>query len=114
MIQDFRYIQYKAGTLTVGVTPPVPIGDWDIRFQVTKRFGGASGLIQKYYSSGYNGASGITIVDSGAGIFNIGLKSVDTSGLMWGNYAYTAERRNSGVEGTISLGTLILLPGGGP
>lgn len=111
MIQDFSFQKFGDGTLQISLTNPTPIGSWDIRFLVLKRFGSTSGLIQKYYSSGFTG-SGITLVNSGQGTLNVSLRSVDTSGLEFGNYAYVAERTNSGLFNAFAKGTIILLPGG--
>ena len=111
VIADYSFVKFDDGTITVGLQNPTPIGGWDIRYVVTRRFDGSSGLIVKSVASGYNGQSGITITDSGQGVFNIALNGIDTSGLNPGNYASKCERTNSGFHTTLTLGYLLLLPG---
>lgn len=106
---DFSWIKYDDGVLTIALTPPAPIGGWDLRFSLTKRFGGESLLVTKSCASGYNNVSGINIVNSGQGIFNVALSSVDTSGLQPGLYASRCERMNSGARTTLSEGYMVLL-----
>jgi hypothetical protein len=111
VIADFSFVKFDDGTITVGLQDPTPIGGWDIQFVVSKRFDGASsGIVTKSVASGFNGASGITITDSGQGHFNIALNGIDTSGLEPGNYATRTERTTSGFHTTLTLGYLILLP----
>jgi hypothetical protein len=103
-------IKYEDGILTVSMSPPVAIGGWEIQFKTTKRFGGTTNLFTKSVASGFNGQSGITITNSGAGIFNIQVNSVDSSGLDFGNYAAVSERLNSGSRTTLTEGFLLLMP----
>lgn len=101
-------------TIGISMTPPLPLGGVDLQFLVTHRFGGGSvnsGLILKSVASGYNGQSGITITNSGAGNFNVSINSLDTSGLEFGNYAYSAERTSSGQQTLLSTGFILLMPG---
>ena len=112
VIADFNLVRYEDGTLTISLSPPTPIGGANIRFLVQHHFGGISGLIQKSVASGYNAVSGITVTNSGQGVFNVALRSVDTSGFEYGNYAYTTERLDSGSRTVISEGFMKLLPGG--
>lgn len=108
---DMPLARWEDGILTVELTPPTPIGGWDIRFKVQKRFGIASGLIQKSAASGFvAGQSGITFVNSGTGIINIAIQKPDTSGLDFGNYAVSIQRVNSGFQTALSQGFLILYP----
>lgn len=109
-LKDFSWVKFDDGSLAVSMTPPQPVGGWDIQFRVTKRFGGESGLIVKSCASGFAGVSGITIAASGEGDFTIRLNSLDTSGLSYGNYAYQTMRRNSGAFQVINEGYLLLTP----
>ena len=102
--------RYDDGVLTIGLAPPTAIGGWDISFEVEKRFGGTSGLIVKSIASGYNGQSGITITNSGAGIFTVSITSPNVSGLDYGAYAYQACRLDSGFITTLAEGYINLIP----
>lgn len=110
---NFSYAKYADGVLTVGLQQPAPIGNWTIQFTTTKHFGtpNVSGLISKIAGSGTGGGqSGITIVDSGQGRFNVKINSVDTSGLDYGNYAGVIERVDSGFRTILSEGFLTVTP----
>lgn len=108
---ELSLISYSDGLLTIGLQPPTAIGGWAIDCKVTKRFGGESGLIQKSCASGYgNGASGITVTNSGQGIFAVRVNEGNTSGLDPGTYAILAKRTNSGFVTPLTQGWLILLP----
>lgn len=110
VLTDFAFIKFEDGVLTISMSPPVAIGGWEIQFKTTKRFGGVNNLITKSVSSGYNGQSGITVTNSGAGIFNVALGTQDTSGLEYGNYAAVTQRLNSGSMTTLTEGFLLLMP----
>lgn len=107
---DFSISQYEDQALNVAVAPPVSISGWNVQFGVTKRFGGGSGLITKSMASGYNGTSGVSIVDGAAGIYNVTLNSADTSGLPYGNYAYQMQRLDSGFRAVLSEGYMLVVP----
>ena len=111
IIQNFSLGRNEAGILTITMTPAVPIGGWELRFHEQKRFGGLSGFI-KTAASGYgDGVSGITVVSSGAGVFQVAIGPADTSGLEFGTYAWTAERLLSGSRTALARGYHILTPG---
>jgi len=84
------------------MVPPVDMGGWDVRFTMWRRFnyisGSVSGLIRKSMASGYgNGVSGITLTNSGTGIFNVSIAPNDFSGHFDPHaYAYRIERFDSG------------------
>lgn len=108
---ELSLIAYSDGVLTIGLQPPTAIGGWSIDFKMTKRFRGESGLIQKYCASGYgNGASGITVTNSGQGIFAVRVNEGNTSGLDPGTYAIQAKRTDSGFATSLTQGWLVLLP----
>lgn len=111
-LADFSLAKFQDGVLTIGLAPPTAIGGWDMKFTLQKRLGSASsGLVNKSYVSGLtNGASGITITNSGQGTVNIAIKGADTSGLEFGNYAYTFSRTNSGHQDLLAEGYLLLMP----
>lgn len=108
IIADYTIVRGEDGAINLDMTPPTAIGGWDVRFYCTKRFGGVSGLITKSVASGYNGASGITVTNSGQGQMRINLNSADTSGLDIGNYSYKVERLNSGFVSCLSQGYMLV------
>lgn len=101
--QDFALERSSKGTITLVMTPPVAVGGWDVRFTMSKRADG-SGLVVKSTSSGFSGTSGIEVVNSGLGQFNITLRPNEVSGLPPGNYAFTLERYTSGFETVLTKG----------
>ena len=107
---DFALARYEDGVLTIPMVPPVAIGGWSIRYTEQKRFGGSTNLITKSVASGFNGASGITITNSGQGIFNIAINSVDSSGLEYGNDAFVVERMDSGHRTSLTEGYRLINP----
>ncbi len=94
VIIDFVIDQGDDESIVLDLVPPTPIGGIGYTFQVGKRFGWASGLITKSVASGFDGASGITILDSGAGRMRIDIDPIDTSGFQFGNYAYQIWRES--------------------
>lgn len=114
IISDFGLGQQEDGTLSIGLTPPTVISGWSLRFFVTKRFGGVSGLIQAYAASGFNNVSGINVVNGQQGIFQVSIPSVATSGMDAGNLSYTIARLDSGSRTILSEGYILLTPQGGP
>ncbi len=110
ILADFSLSRLEDATLTVSMAPPTPIGGWMLRFWMQNRFGGISGFAQAYVSSGYNGQSGINVINSGQGVFSVTIPSMATSGLDYKNYAYAIERLDSGFRTVISEGYVLLLP----
>lgn len=110
ILTNFGLIRMEDGVLTISIVPSTSIGGWNIEWSLVKRFGGVTPLVTKSVASGYNGVSGITIVDSGAGVFNVAINSVDTSGLDPGNYATGADRLTSGRRTSLTQGYLLLGP----
>ena len=108
---DWSISRLEDAVLEINLTPPVAIGGWNIHTRIQKRFGDvASGILDKWMASGYYGTSGMNIVNSGQGIFNVAINSVETSGLDFGNYCYNVVRLDSGnrsvlVEGYMTLNT---------
>ena len=107
---DFSLARYEDGVLTVSMEPPVPIGGWTIQFAVVKNFGGTNYLINKSVASGYNNASGINILNSGNGVFNVNINGVDTSGMNYGNYAHATTRLDSGAYTVLAEGNFTIGP----
>lgn len=96
--------------LVIPLTPPAPVGGEPYVFIMTKRFGGGSGLITASVNSGYIGVSGMTIINSGQGIFQISFPGLNTSGLDYGNYAGALYRTKSGYFTPVSDYFITLAP----
>jgi hypothetical protein len=108
---DFSLYSREDCTLTISMTPPTAIGGWGIEFRMQRYFGDTqSGGLLKSVASGFSGASGITITNSGQGIFAVDLQAGNTSGLPFGNYAYTAERVDAGQKTVLSIGYALIGP----
>jgi hypothetical protein len=107
---DYEMVKYEDGVLNISMNPSVNIGGWSIRFVMGRHFGGdldMSGRIVKSTASGFDGVSGITILDSGAGRFKV--TGIDTSGLEVGNHAYSATRVDSGARTVLVAGYVKLM-----
>jgi hypothetical protein len=109
-IVDFTMPLGDDGILAIPLQAPIPIGGMPIQFEVEKYFGGTSGLIVKNVASGFNGASGITITNSGQGVMNIQIFGTDMSGLQYGAYPHTLINMTSGTRTTLAEGYLLLTP----
>lgn len=107
---DFQQIRMEDGALIVSLAPAAAIGQWTIRFQAYPRFGSTSGRIVASTASGFNNVSGINITNSGAGVFNVTVPGLQTSGLEYGNYAYDVTRLESGSRTVLVQGYLSILP----
>ena len=98
-------------TLVVAMEPPTDVSSWSYQWQMGNRFGWTSGLVTKSFASGYMaGQSGITVTNSGQGIFNVQLNAIDTSGFDFKPYAYRGMRTNSGNVATLTEGFCLALP----
>lgn len=108
---DFSLSALEDGTLTVSLVPPIPIGGFSMEYLETSRFGGLSGIVQKYMASGYYGVSGMNIVNSGLGVFSVQMNSSDCSGFDFGNHAYLIQRTDPGARTVFVEGYRLILPG---
>lgn len=109
---DYALVRFEDGQLVVALTPPTPIGGWTIQYTEAVRFGtpSASGIVIRSTASGYNGVSGITVLNSGVGEFSVEVRSVDSSGREFGNYAFWIERLDSGSRTMLTQGYKMLKP----
>ena len=115
---NFSIVKMEDGVLTVQLVNPVPIGGWSITAAFSKRLGGDP-WVYKYMASGLSngtsgnpyGASGITIVNSGTGVFQVRLDAADTSGLNSQNIAFDINRTDSGHRTCIAQGYESIFPG---
>jgi hypothetical protein len=113
VLTDFYLVQREDGIITISMQPPVPLTNRSIRWQMTNRFDGISGLIQKYGYSGYQaGQSGITVNTPNTS-FNVSINSADTSGLDAKNFAWTAELLDT-PRTCVAEGYALIGPGGMP
>lgn len=111
VITEYGLCRLEDGTLVVNLTPPGRIDNMTIRYLETKRFGQqTSGYVEKWYASGYNTVSGISIINSGEGVMRITMDSVETSGREYGNYSFRVERMDSGYRTVIAEGYRMVNP----
>lgn len=111
VLGTFSLVRYEDGVLTIQMSPPVPVGGQEVRFRLSKRLGSETPIMEKFVASGYNAVSGIDVVNSGAGIFNIPIYGLpEMSGKEYGNYAFTLERMTSGSRTCFAEGFLTLEP----
>jgi hypothetical protein len=108
---DFSLVKLEDGVLQIQLVPSVNISTWDLHFQLKRFPSSESGFASRWAGSGTaGGASGITFVNSGTGIFNVDLRSIDTSGLDPLNYYHTTDRLSSGSRTRLAQGFLNLRP----
>lgn len=107
---DFSLAPNEDGTIQVNLQPPTPIGGWSLRFDMWKRFGSDTPIISKFAASGFNGVSGITIVDSGQGVLQVQLFNPEMSGQDFGAYAYRIARTSSGFVTNTTEGYRLCAP----
>jgi hypothetical protein len=107
-IVDFAQVKFSDGAFVVVLKDPTPVGDWEVEFTLSKRFGDPSPFIRKSSASGYNGVSGVTVTSSGNGQWSIPLYNSEVSGKDPGNYAYVFGRTTSGVRTELSKGFRIM------
>lgn len=96
------------GFLKIATRPSVAIGGWSVHLTIAERFGGAV-IADLYLASGFNATSGISMVSSGAGVFQAHLSPVQTSGWDEGAYACLIERTDTTNNLEIANGYLLLI-----
>jgi hypothetical protein len=112
--QDVQLARFEDGAFLITLTPPIPIGGWDARFDIMKRFNSDEPLYTALSASGYGaGQSGITITSSGEGRLTVRIPGVALSGQTDKiNFCYTLQRYTSGCRVLASQGFLTLQAGG--
>ena len=111
IFDNFALIRGEDAILSVSLNPPTSISDWNLQFRVNRRFGSCSGLIFKSADlPTFNNVSGINVTGPANGQFQITIKSIDTSGLSFGNYAYQTVRQDTNSQTVLNTGFLVLLP----
>lgn len=106
---DFQLSRREAGLLTIPLHPPMNVSGLAFEFTLLHRFGGTSGLVRAVCASGFNGTSGLTLLDGARGVFSVPVRGV-TSGLDPKNYAFEFWRTSSGSETKYVEGFLTLTP----
>lgn len=109
-IMNFTWTKFDDGNLLINLDPPTAIGGQNLAFNLGRYFGGEMDTIVKTAASGFNGVSGLTVVNSGLGQMSVALQTPDTSGLDYGNYAYRVARTTSGQVATFTEGFMNLSP----
>lgn len=85
------------------MTPPTPIGGWSLQYIQSFRPDGDP-FIVKNMASGYYGVSGMSIINSGAGIMQVQLGPPEMSGYDPGAYFWRITRLDSGFVTDIGQG----------
>jgi hypothetical protein len=109
-ISNFTWTRFDDGSLVINLDPPTAIGGQNLAFTLGRYFGGAMDTIVKTAASGFNGVSGLTVVNSGQGQMSVALTALDTSGLDFGNWAYRVARTTSGQVVAFTEGFCLLQP----
>lgn len=106
IISDWPQPLDDDGNLTIGIIPPIPIGGMSLLFLLGTRFGDldSNPLITFSVASGYSGASGLTITNSGKGTLQASFSMARKSGWDEGAYAYRLRRADSGYSTTLVEG----------
>ena len=99
--QDIVLVRSDDYTLRFALAPPRSISGWSITFQVRDSLGGTSRMVKTV-------GSGITVRDSGKGIFEVAIAKGDTSGLTPGSFVWDCKRTNSGSNTQLAQGGLLL------
>lgn len=110
VFSNFTWTKFDDGNLLINLDPPTAIGGQNLAFNLGRYFGGEMGTIVKTAASGFNGVSGLTVVNSGQGQMSVALTSLDTSGLDFGNYSYKVARTTSGQVAAFTEGYCLLGP----
>lgn len=110
VIQNFTLSKGQDGTVTFYLVPAQPVGGWAIRYDISRRNDSASMFTASIVSGQTNGASGLTVLNSGQGWFRIALNTSGISGLLYGNYASKLWRTDSGSITTLAEGFCEVTP----
>lgn len=97
-IIDFTLARSERGSMTVSTNPPTAIGGWSLQYTQTLYHGGLTALVTKSMASGFYNTSGMTILNSGQGIYSVNLFPAEVSGLDPAAYAYGISRTDSGYQ----------------
>ncbi len=105
---DFHLDKLENGNLTIGLASPTNISGWTLELALMKRFGSDNPVATKFCASGFDGVSGITVLDGNTGIVRCKIDSIDTSGLNYRPIAYSLTRLDSGFRTDIAQGYCLL------
>ena len=111
VIADFSIARNQDFTLPINLEPATNVSGWAVQFLAQNHFGGVSGYMLKSAASGFNNVSGVNCVDGVQGRFTVKVFAQETSGLAFGNIAYSFNRMDSGFHTPLVLGFLTIAPG---
>lgn len=100
---DYNLPLGQDGVVNVPLAPPTAVGGWSVLYTMP-RYQGGSGLVTLSCASGYIGVSGLTVLNSGQGIFQIQHDPAQVSGLDPGAYPYLLQRIGSGFVTPLAYG----------
>lgn len=102
---NFSFIRMEDGVLAISMTPPQPVGGWNLRFERRKYPESSGGIVTKVCASGFGGTnvSGIIITNSGNGTIQVVINSADNSGDPF-PYHHRLERLDSGYRSVLLEG----------
>ncbi len=93
----------------MSLAPPTAVGGWTVVYEQMKRADGVP-FITKQIASGFSAQSGITVVNSGQGVFAIQLFQSEMSGRNPGAFFYRVRRTDSGSLTPVSEGYRAYVP----
>jgi hypothetical protein len=108
--QYVNYVMVQGTDTVLLYSGTSPVDGFSMQFQAKHRFEGNSGLIECFGAPGYNGISGIAVINSGLGQAQIILPNWMTSGRPPGSYAYDLRRTDAGKQRILEIGLLEILP----
>ncbi len=97
------------GVLVVSMAPPTNISTWAIDYQQSLRAGGDP-FITKSTAPGFNGVSGITVINPGLGTLSVALFAAEMSGRQDDSYYYAIRRTDSGFASVLVEGYRLCSP----
>lgn len=100
---DFPLGLSEFGVVAFSLQNPTPISGWSVQFDLARRPGGVP-FFSAYLASGFDGVSGITLVNGAIGTFTVDLPPSIMSGRDPGNFGYKIHRSNSGFQTDLTLG----------
>lgn len=109
VIADFILASSEDGVLVISMTPPTAIGGWTLVYSQSLRAEGIP-FITKSVASGYSAASGITVTNSGEGVFQVNFFAPEMSGYSDGAYYYSISRTDSGYRTIVAEGYRLAPP----
>lgn len=112
VITNFSMAAGSDQAVTFYLTPAQPVGGWSVQYALAPRNGGSPMWTATLVSGQTNGASGLTVLNSGQGWFQLTLTggSGGISGLVPGTYAGVLSRTDSGLARILAESILMVTP----